>query len=45
MAVLNAESSRFLANRRVQSYVNLSENNNLINGLIIKWRVFEPTLY
>ena len=28
-----------------KSYVNLVENNNLINNLIIKWRVFEPTLH
>ena len=35
----------FSANRRVKSYVNPAENNKLINELIIKWRVFEPTLH
>ena len=45
MEVLNAEMSCFLAKRQRKSYVNLAENNNLTNELIIKWRVFEPTLH
>ena len=45
MEVLNAEMSPFLANRRVKSYVNFAENNNLIDTFIIKWRVFEPTVH
>ena len=28
-----------------ESYVNLRENNNMINELTIKWQVFEPTLH
>ena len=28
-----------------KSYVKLVENNNLINELIIKWQVFDPTLH
>ena len=27
------------------SYVNLGEKKNMINELIIKWRVFEPSLH
>ena len=42
---VNAEMSRFLGNRRLKSYVNRAENNKLINELVKKFWVFEPTLH
>ena len=35
----------FKARDDLNSYVSRAENNNLFNELIIKFRVFEPTLH